>query len=101
MVGLLNAQYTFTGYDASAHVSEETRQANIQAAKGIVRSIWVSMIAGFILLVGVSYAIPHTFPVTIGGDRVPGLRVDRDGHRAVGDHLRVRRPATTSPCSSS
>jgi amino acid transporter len=67
LVGLLNAQYTFTGYDASAHVSEETIQANIQAAKGIVRSIWVSMIAGFILLVGVSYAIPREFPVTIGG----------------------------------
>ena len=68
LVGLLNAQYTFTGYDASAHVSEETKQANIQAAKGIVRSIWVSMIAGFILLAGVSYAIPHfTHPVVFGG----------------------------------
>jgi amino acid transporter len=67
-LGMLNAQYTFTGYDASAHVSEETVQANVQAAKGIVRSIWVSMIAGFILLVGVSYAIPHfVHPVTFAG----------------------------------
>lgn len=67
LIGLLNAQYTFTGYDASAHVSEETIQARIAAPQGIVRSIWVSMIAGFILLVGVSYAIPHVFPVTISG----------------------------------
>ncbi len=68
IIGLLNAQYTFTGYDASAHVSEETRSANVQAAKGIVRSIWVSMIAGFILLAGVSYAIPHfVHPVVFGG----------------------------------
>ncbi len=67
LIGLLNAQYTFTGYDASAHVSEETVQARISAPKGIVNSIWISMIAGFILLVAVSYAIPHTFPVTIGG----------------------------------
>jgi amino acid transporter len=68
LVGLLNAQYTFTGYDASAHVSEETISANVQAAKGIVRSIWVSMIAGFILLFGVSYAIPHfVHPVVFGG----------------------------------
>jgi amino acid transporter len=67
-LGMLNAQYTFTGYDASAHVSEETVQANVQAAKGIVRSIWVSLIAGFILLVGVSYAIPQfTHPVTFAG----------------------------------
>jgi amino acid transporter len=67
-LGMLNAQYTFTGYDASAHVSEETVQANVQAAKGIVRSIWVSLIAGFILLVGVSYAIPKfRVPVSFAG----------------------------------
>jgi amino acid transporter len=67
LLGMLNAQYTFTGYDASAHVSEETIQANVQAAKGIVRSIWVSLIAGFILLVGVSFALPKVFPVSFAG----------------------------------
>ena len=67
LIGLLNAQYTFTGYDASAHVSEETIDARIAAPKGIVNSIWISMIAGFILLVAVSFAIPHAFPVTING----------------------------------
>jgi amino acid transporter len=74
-VGMLNAQYTFTGYDASAHVSEETREANVQAAKGIVRSIWVSLIAGFILLVGVSYAIPHFLhPVTFAGTTITSYK---------------------------
>jgi amino acid transporter len=67
LIGLLNAQYTFTGYDASAHVSEETITASISAPKGIVNSIWISMVAGFILLVAVSYALPHAFPVVIGG----------------------------------
>lgn len=67
LIGLLNAQYTFTGYDASAHVSEETVQARIMAPRGIVQSIWVSLIAGFILLFAVSYAIPKQFPVTING----------------------------------
>ena len=67
LIGLLNAQYTFTGYDASAHVSEETIDARISAPKGIVNSIWISLIAGFILLVAVSFAIPHAFPVTING----------------------------------
>ncbi len=70
LLGLLNAQYTFTGYDASAHVSEETISANVQAAKGIVRAIWVSLIAGFILLVGVSYALPKTYPVDFAGTDV-------------------------------
>jgi amino acid permease (GABA permease) len=72
LLGLLVAQYTFTGYDASAHVTEETHNAAISGPKGIVSSIWVSWIAGFILLVGVSEAIPHFthgFSVTIAGTK--------------------------------
>ncbi len=67
LVGLLNAQYTFTGYDASAHVTEETVRADIAGPRGIVDSIWVSLIAGFILLFAVSIAIPTHFPITIEG----------------------------------
>jgi amino acid permease (GABA permease) len=59
MIGLLLAQYTFTGYDASAHMTEETHNAAVAGPKGIVRSIWVSLIAGFVLLVGITYAIPN------------------------------------------
>ncbi len=67
LIGLLNAQYTFTGYDASAHVTEETLNASAGGPRGIVHSIWISLVAGFILLLGVSMAIPHHYPVTIGG----------------------------------
>jgi amino acid transporter len=72
LIGLLNAQYTFTGYDASAHVSEETKTARISAPKGIVNSIWISMVAGFILLLGVSMAIPTEWPQTINGVEYAG-----------------------------
>ena len=72
LVGLLNAQYTFTGYDASAHVTEETLQANVAGPKGIVNSIWVSLIAGLVLLIGVSMAIPHHFPIIIEGVKYTG-----------------------------
>jgi amino acid permease (GABA permease) len=58
-IGLLLAQYTFCGYDASAHLSEETSNASVAAAKGIVRSIWVSWIAGFVLLAGLTFAIQN------------------------------------------
>ncbi len=71
LIGLLNAQYTFTGYDASAHVTEETLNASAGGPRGIVHSIWISLIAGFILLLGVSMAIPHHYPVTIGGVAFP------------------------------
>ncbi|MER7916880.1 MULTISPECIES: amino acid permease [unclassified Streptomyces] len=57
LLGLLMAQYTFTGYDASAHMTEETHDAATAGPKGIVRSIWTSWIAGFVLLLGFTYAI--------------------------------------------
>ncbi|MBB5869171.1 amino acid permease (GABA permease) [Allocatelliglobosispora scoriae] len=57
LLGLLMAQYTFTGYDASAHVSEETHDAQIAAPRGIVSSVVVSVIAGFALLFAVTWAI--------------------------------------------
>ncbi|MFI2454270.1 amino acid permease [Streptomyces sp. NPDC019539] len=56
-IGLLLAQYTFSGYDASAHLSEETSNASVTAARGIVRAIWVSWLAGFVLLAGLTFAI--------------------------------------------
>ena len=59
LTGLLMAQYTITGYDASAHMSEETRQASRSArAWGMVMSVVVSVIFGFILLVAVTFAVP-------------------------------------------
>ncbi len=77
LLGLLVAQYTFTGYDASAHVTEETHDAAIAGPKGIVNprsgSRWI---AGFILLIGVSAAIPHFVPLLghHGGHEVTELR---------------------------
>jgi len=57
LMGLLMAQYTFTGYDASAHVAEETRDASRTAPRGIVLSVVVSVVAGFLLLFAVTWAI--------------------------------------------
>jgi amino acid permease (GABA permease) len=58
MIGLLMAQYTFTGYDASAHMSEETHNADISAPRGIVSSIGISLIAGWILILAITFVIP-------------------------------------------
>jgi amino acid transporter len=58
-IGLLLAQYTLTGYDASAHMTEETRAAAINAPRGIVMSIVVSLIAGWVLLLGITFSIQN------------------------------------------
>jgi amino acid permease (GABA permease) len=59
LLGLLLAQYTFTGYDASAHMTEETRDAATAGPRGIVTSILVSLVAGWVLLIGVTFAIQN------------------------------------------
>jgi amino acid permease (GABA permease) len=57
LIGLLLAQYTLTGYDASAHMTEETHDAARGGPRGIVMSIVVSVVAGWILLIGLTFAI--------------------------------------------
>jgi len=50
LLGLLQAQWTFTGYDASAHTVEETVNPRVKAAWGVYLSVLVSAIFGFIML---------------------------------------------------
>ena len=57
-IGLLMSQYTINAWDASAHMSEETRQASRAAAWGMVSAVVVSVIFGFMLLVAVTFAVP-------------------------------------------
>ena len=59
-LGFLLTQYTITGFDASAHLSEETHDAHINAAKGIWKSIFYSAIGGYILLMAFLFAATKT-----------------------------------------
>ena len=58
LIGLLLAQYTLTGYDASAHMTEETHDAAVSGPKGIWKSIVISVFFGYVLLLAVHYAVP-------------------------------------------
>jgi amino acid transporter len=58
-IGLLQAQYTIGGYDASAHMSEETASASRKAARGVWTSVAVSGIFGWILLLALTFAVPN------------------------------------------
>ena len=57
LVALLQAGWTFTGYDASAHVSEETKDAAMNAPKGILTAVVASAVAGYVMLLAVTLAI--------------------------------------------
>jgi amino acid transporter len=56
-VGMLQAAWTFTGYDASAHVTEETVDPTRNAPWGIFLSVAVSGIVGWVMLLAVTLAI--------------------------------------------
>ena len=58
-LGLLLPAYTITGFDASAHTSEETINAARNVPRGIVRSVLVSGIFGWLMLCAIVLAIPN------------------------------------------
>ncbi len=65
-LGFLLTQYTITGFDASAHLSEETQGAAEGAAKGIWRSIFYSAIGGYVLLLSFLFAVQDVEGVNKG-----------------------------------
>ena len=67
LLGFLHAQYTYTGYDASAHLSEETHEASVSAAKGVINSVLVSAVCGWVLVLALTFAIKDLNAVTTGG----------------------------------
>jgi amino acid permease (GABA permease) len=85
LLGLLLAQYTFTGYDASAHMTEETRSAARSGPRGIVTSILVSLFAGWLLLIGITFAIQNYSGEA--NSAVPAAQVFIDALGATGGKL--------------
>ena len=77
IVGLLQAQWTFTGYDASASVSEETVDPRRRVPWGMVMAVVVSSVAGYLLLIALTLAI-HDIPTVLSakdssGNDVPAV----------------------------
>ncbi|MFZ5881838.1 MAG: amino acid permease [Chloroflexota bacterium] len=76
VLGLLQAQWTYTGYDASAHVAEETVMARLNSAWGVFLSVAVSFVVGFIMLIILTLHIPdglNGIPATIDAANSPAV----------------------------
>jgi amino acid transporter len=72
-LGFLLTQYTITGFDASAHLSEETHGAANAAAAGLWKSIFYSAIGGWVLLLSFLYAVQDPAEVTAAGGFVGSI----------------------------
>jgi amino acid transporter len=66
-LGFLLTQYTITGFDSCAHISEETHGAADAAAKGVWRSIFYSALIGWFVLLAITFAAADPAAVTKGG----------------------------------
>jgi amino acid transporter len=58
LVGLLYPLYTITGFDASAHTSEETHNARVTVPRGMIHSVLWSLIFGFVMALSFVLASP-------------------------------------------
>ncbi|KAK9235417.1 amino acid/polyamine transporter I [Lipomyces kononenkoae] len=78
--GILLSQYTITGFDASAHLSEETQRASWNAPIGVLMSISVSAIFGLFLMLCLLFSIQNfndtVDPTTNYGQPVYKILVD-------------------------
>jgi amino acid transporter len=66
-IGFILTMYTQTGYDASAHTAEETRDAALGAAKGVWKSVFYSAIAGWFVLLAFLFAASNIDAVNGAG----------------------------------
>lgn len=77
LLGLLQAQWTYTGFDASAHVAEETLDPRRRAPQGMVMSVVVSGFFGYLLIMSLTWVIPSVSQVLnakdAGGHSLPAV----------------------------
>lgn len=85
VIGILMAQYTLTGFDASAHMTEETHNASMSGSLGIVTAIGVSAILGWLLILGLLFGM-QDYDATVGsstGQPVAQIFLDTVGEKGA------------------
>jgi len=75
LLATLQAQWTYTGYDASAHVAEETVMARLNSAWGVFLSVAVSAVVGYIMLLVLTWSIPEGKVAETAADAYPVLYI--------------------------
>jgi amino acid transporter len=83
VLGLLHVCYTITGFDASAHTSEETRDAQRAVPKGMLTAVFWSGLFGYVLVVAILLAMPSlddgakqgfsVFAYVLGASHMPDI----------------------------
>lgn len=59
VLGMILVCYTVTGFDASAHTSEETHQASINVPRGMWHAVFWSVLFGYLMVCAFVLAMPN------------------------------------------
>src|SRR5258707_6955390 len=70
LLGLLLVCYTITGFDASAHTSEETRSAAVSVPRGMWQSVFWSFLFGYAMVCTFVLAMPSVSDGAAQGSNV-------------------------------
>jgi amino acid transporter len=73
--GALLSQYTLTGFDASAHMSEETKKASWSAPIGVVSSVGFSALFGFFVMMALLFSVQDFDAVLLSRYGQPVLQI--------------------------
>jgi len=63
VVGLLTSLFGFSGYEAGAHMAEETRNASNSSPWGLIATTVMTALTGLLYILGLLYAIPRELGV--------------------------------------
>jgi amino acid transporter len=79
VLGLLHVCYTITGFDASAHTAEETRDAQRAVPRGMLTAVFWSALFGWLLVAAVLLAMPDVAEGAKKGSGVFSYVLDASG----------------------
>ncbi|KAI8081999.1 amino acid permease-domain-containing protein [Gilbertella persicaria] len=80
LIGLLQCQYTLSGFDSAAHMSDETQDAGRSAPRGILYAIGTAALVGFMFLLSVNFCVQDFQSQIIDTDISPTMvKVFLDG----------------------
>ncbi|KAK3070644.1 hypothetical protein LTR53_010097 [Teratosphaeriaceae sp. CCFEE 6253] len=87
LLGILQAAFGMTGYDATAHMTEELHDARHTAPKAIIWSVWIGAVTGFAFLVAAMFCIGNLEEVVTTPTGVPLIAIFQNATGSVSGAL--------------
>src|ERR1700761_836168 len=84
LLGILQAAFGMTGYDATAHMTEEMRNARHDAPKAIIWSVWIGTFTGFAFLIAAMFCIRNLTAIETTPTGVPLIAIFYEATGSIG-----------------